>query len=99
MELRQDIDLLDDVVDFVFRIFDIDDLDGYRLTGSLIDPVSTQPTRPHYVSSLALSSYSLKYSMGSSDGWVGAVFTPCRLFRNCLPLITSVSKILQSNGK
>lgn len=55
MEFGQDVDLLDDVVDFIFRIFDIDDLDGYRLTGSLIDTVSTQPTRPHYVSSLAIT--------------------------------------------
>lgn len=65
MELGQDVDLLDDVVDFVFRIFNVDNLDGNRLTGSLIDSVSTQPTRPHYVSSLA--PYSLDYRMDSSE--------------------------------
>lgn len=55
MEFGQDVDLLNNVVDFVFRIFDIDDLDSYRLTSSLIDAVSTQPTHPHYVSSLAIT--------------------------------------------
>lgn len=96
MEFGQDVDLLNNVVDFVFRIFDVDNLDSYRLTGSLIDTVSTQPTRPHYVSFLALSPYSHNYPMDSSDDWVGTVFTPCRLFRNCLPLITSVSEILRN---
>jgi hypothetical protein len=53
MKFGEDIDFLDDVVDLVFRVFDIDDLDGYGLTSSLIDPISNQPTYPQNVSSLA----------------------------------------------
>lgn len=53
MELGEDVDLLDDVVDLVLRVLDIDDLDGYSLTGSLIDPISSKPAHPHNVSSLA----------------------------------------------
>lgn len=37
VEFGKDADLGDDVVDFIFGIFDVDDLDGYGLTRSLVD--------------------------------------------------------------
>lgn len=41
MELGQDGYLLDDILNFVFRILNVDDLDRYRLSRPLVDPRAT----------------------------------------------------------
>jgi len=40
MEFGQDRYLLDDILNFVFGIFDIDDFDGDRLASRLVDTVT-----------------------------------------------------------
>lgn len=41
MEFGQDGYFLDNVLDFVLRILNVDDLDRYRLSRSLVDPMAT----------------------------------------------------------
>lgn len=55
MELGQDGYFLDNILDFVLRILDVDDLDRYRLSRSLVDSMATSErlwatrgTRPTY---------------------------------------------------
>lgn len=54
MELGQDGDFLYDIFNLVLGVFDINDLDGYRLAGPFIDPIgfsqyiSTARLQPSY---------------------------------------------------